>query len=52
MTENKQPAVRLDPNEWEEGYTAGITGKTGQPPHGLAYSSGLIEGRLGVRIRT
>lgn len=40
-----EPAVKLDPDEWEKGYMAGITGKAGPPPHGLAYSSGLIEGQ-------
>ena len=41
----KKPAVQLDGDEWENGYTAGITGKPGNGPQGLAYSSGLIEGK-------
>lgn len=40
-----EPAVKIDPEEWESGYIAGITGKASKPPHGLAYSSGLIEGK-------
>jgi hypothetical protein len=41
----KKPAVQLDGDEWENGYIAGITGKPGQGLQGLAYSSGLIEGK-------
>lgn len=41
----KKPAVQLDPEEWEAGYMAGVTGKPGKGPQGLAYSAGLIEGK-------
>jgi len=41
----KKPAVQLDGDEWENGYIAGVTGKPGKGPQGLAYSSGLIEGK-------
>jgi hypothetical protein len=44
----KTSAVQIDPASWDAGYTAGLAGKSGQPPDGInefAYFSGIIEGK-------
>jgi len=43
-----EPTIRQDPKAWRDGYAAGLAGQTGEAPRGvdgLAWQSGLIEGR-------
>ena len=44
----KDPKIRQDPKAWADGYAAGLAGRTGEAPQGvdgLAWQSGLIEGK-------